>query len=86
VDAERIGQVVLQLGAGRRLATDSVDPAAGISGLVQCGDRVERGQPLMRLHARDPVTAGALLSDALASVSIDDAPRSRAPLVLETLT
>lgn len=86
VDAERIGQVVLQLGAGRRLATDAVDPAAGISGLVQCGDRVERGQPLMRLHARDHATAAALRPDAQASVSMDDAPRSRPPLVLETLT
>ena len=86
VDAERIGKVVMQLGAGRRLTTDPIDPAAGISALVQCGDHVERGQPLMRLHARNQAAAVVLLADALAAVEIDACPRPRPPLVLESLS
>lgn len=86
VDAEKIGRVVLQLGAGRCRASDAIDPAAGISGLVQSGGAVVRGQPLMRLHARRAALAESLRAEATAAVEIADAPRPPEPLILETLT
>ena len=85
VDAEIIGRVVLQLGAGRRRTEDVIDPAAGISALVQCGDRVARGQPLLRLHARDAATAESLRAEAATAVEIADQPRPRPSLILETI-
>ena len=86
VDAEKIGRVVLQLGAGRRRTEDVIDPAAGVSALVQCGETIARGQPLLRLHARDAATVESLRAEAAAAVEIADGPRPRPPLVLETLT
>jgi pyrimidine-nucleoside phosphorylase len=83
VDAERIGRVVLQIGAGRTRTDDAVDPAAGVSGLVQAGESVERGQPLMRLHARDAALCAGLAAEAAAAVRIGDAPAPRPPLVIE---
>jgi pyrimidine-nucleoside phosphorylase len=85
VDAERIGRVVLQLGAGRCRTSDAIDPAAGISGLVQSGEAVVRGQPLMRLHARRAAMAESLRAAATAAVEIADAPRPQPPLTLEIL-
>ena len=85
VDAEKIGRVVLQLGAGRCRTDDRIDPAAGISALVQCGERVVRGQPLLRLHTRDTATAASLRSEAAAAIEISVAPCARPLLILETL-
>ncbi|MCL2104830.1 MAG: thymidine phosphorylase [Kiritimatiellaeota bacterium] len=54
VDALAIGRLVLRLGGGRTKADGAIDYAAGIDRLVQAGDYVERGAPLMRLHAATP--------------------------------
>ena len=85
VDAEKIGRVVLQLGAGRRRTDDRIDPAAGVSGLVQCGEQVARSQPLLRLHACDRARIENLCAEAAAAVEISDTPRPRPPPILETL-
>ena len=86
VDAEKIGRVVLQLGAGRCRTDDTIDPAAGITGLVQCGDPVVRGQPLMRLQARQAAMIDRLRTAAAAAVELADRPTTRPPLVLEEVT
>ena len=53
VDAERIARAVSALGAGRSRADAAVDPAVGAADLVQVGERVEKGQILVTLHAND---------------------------------
>ena len=85
VDAEIIGRVVLQLGAGRRRSDDVIDPAAGVDRLVQCGDRVRRGDTLMRLQAATPDLIAAVRDAACGAVRLADAPVTRPPLILETL-
>lgn len=51
VDAEKVGRACLVLGAGRSQTTDTVDPGAGIGGLLKRGEHVVAGQPLGVLHA-----------------------------------
>ncbi|MGI6496286.1 MAG: thymidine phosphorylase [Kiritimatiellia bacterium] len=83
VDADAIGRVALQLGAGRTRASDSIDPAVGISGLVQQGDPVDAGAPLLVLHAATDSDARALAPAALAAVSLAGTPPGPRQLVLE---
>ncbi len=83
VDAEAIGRAVLQLGAGRRRSDDAIDPAAGVDRLVQCGDRVVRGAPLMRLHAAARERTDAVRDTALGAVTISPTPVPRPPLILD---
>jgi pyrimidine-nucleoside phosphorylase len=86
VDAEQIGRIVLRLGGGRTATTDRIDPAAGIDRLVQTGESVEKGQPLMRLLAKNAALAESLLSDATAAVRLTETPVTPSPLILETLS
>ncbi len=82
VDAECLGRACLVLGAGRSKTTDTVDPGAGISGLLKRGERVETGQPLGVLHASGEARldeAEALLKTAF---TIGTMP-GVAPLMLE---
>ncbi|HET6231819.1 MAG TPA: thymidine phosphorylase, partial [Longimicrobiaceae bacterium] len=56
-DARGIGDAALELGAGRKTKSDPVDPAVGIVLRARIGDRVEPGQPLADIHARDEASA-----------------------------
>ena len=51
VDAESIGRAVLVLGGGRQKTDDKIDYGVGTSGLAKIGDKVEKGQPLVVVHA-----------------------------------
>jgi pyrimidine-nucleoside phosphorylase len=50
LSAIRIGELSLDLGGGRRAKTDQIDPRVGVEVLARVGDRVEAGQPLLRIH------------------------------------
>jgi thymidine phosphorylase len=52
MDAGRIGQAALQLGAGRSRADDPVDCAVGFDQLAKTGQTIHAGQSLGRIHAR----------------------------------
>jgi pyrimidine-nucleoside phosphorylase len=52
MDAETIGRASLLLGGGRKTADDAIDFAVGFSGLKKIGERVEKGEPLLTIHAR----------------------------------
>ncbi len=51
VDAEAFGRAVLVLGGGRTRSEDKIDPAVGISALVQPGEKISKDQPLYLLHS-----------------------------------
>jgi pyrimidine-nucleoside phosphorylase len=53
MDAEAIGRASLFLGGGRKTADDAIDFAVGLSGIKKTGDRVETGEPLLLVHARN---------------------------------
>src|SRR6478672_9652266 len=56
MDAETIGRVSLLLGGGRETADATIDFAVGLSGIRKIGERVEKGEPLLTLHARSEQT------------------------------
>ena len=53
MDAETIGRVSLLLGGGRKTADDAIDFAVGLSGIKKIGERVEKDEPLLTIHARN---------------------------------
>ena len=78
-----VGRAALTLGAGRKKKTDKVDPAAGVELLAKPGDRVERGDPVARLHGdRGAEEAEELILEAL---EIGDEPPAPAPAILDSL-
>lgn len=82
VDAERIGQASLLLGAGRTQAHDAIDPGAGIGALVKVGTGVERGQPLAVLYAAQPARLESAREKAASAFEVADQLIPRPPLIL----
>jgi thymidine phosphorylase len=52
IDTRSLGLAVVELGGGRRRATDEVDPAVGLTALAGVGSPAGPGIPLCRVHAR----------------------------------
>lgn len=61
MDAESIGRASVLLGGGRRKASDTIDFAVGFSAIKKIGEKVERNEPLMMVHARDEASMEAIL-------------------------
>lgn len=67
-DTRALGMAVVALGGGRLRSDQEIDPAVGLSEIVELGAAVQAGQPLMRIHARtegDAATATQRLRDAV---------------------
>jgi len=77
-----IGLQMVQLGGGRRMASDTVDARVGMTGFVQIGQRVNAGDPLATVHAASPEAAQACAAALQALVCIgDQAPTPTSPLI-----
>ena len=66
LDALEIGRLCVELGAGRAKAGDAVDFAVGVECLRKEGDKVSRGEPVLRVHSRAAVDPAALAGRILA--------------------
>jgi thymidine phosphorylase len=70
MDTRAIGLAVVDLGGGRRVASDTVNPAVGLSDVLPLGTRVEAGDPLLRVHAADRESARRACESLSAAISV----------------
>lgn len=82
--ALEVGRAALALGAGREKKEDAVDHASGVEVLVKAGERIEEGQPVVRLYGtRNADRAGGLVREAL---GISGEPVEAPPAILGSLS
>jgi thymidine phosphorylase len=84
IDTERLGYVVINLGGGRRQLGDKLDLSVGFEMMVRLGDKVEHGQPLARIFARDDQVTH-VKRDMLAAITIGDDLIEPPPLIVERI-
>ena len=83
--AMAVGMAALRLGAGRARKEDSVDHAVGVVLERKRGDRVEAGDVLAHVHARDAAVAQQAAAEVLAAYSFGPAAPAARPIVLDVL-
>ena len=81
IDGEALGLAVVDLGGGRRVETDKIDPAVGLTDVISLGAQVTKGQPLATVHARDEASAEAAAQAVLAALTIGEAAPEAMPLI-----
>ena len=85
-DALAVGIAAWRLGAGRARKEDAVQAGAGIRLLVDLGDAVEAGQPLLELHTDTPDAVAGARAALDGGVVVGDGPApERPPLIGATL-
>jgi thymidine phosphorylase len=70
MDAEIIGRTLLLLGGGRQRADDAIDFSVGFSQIKKIGERVERGEPLLFIHARSEADAEVAATSLVPAIEI----------------
>ncbi len=81
-----IGLAVVELGGGRRKATDRVDARVGFTQFAQVGQEMQAGEPLAVVHAVDAASAERAMHALLASIDIGDAPLAPSPVLVSRIT
>jgi pyrimidine-nucleoside phosphorylase len=81
-----VGLAALHLGAGRMRKEDAIDHAVGVVCLAKRGDRVEAGEPLAEVHARDEETARRAVDEIAACYRLGEEEPKRRPIVLDVFT
>lgn len=85
IDARTFGLVSVEMGAGRRVKEDAIDPGVGIVLHAGVSDYVEPDAPLMTLHARSEKEAKAVAQTLLAACRWSQTPVTRPPVIHDVL-
>jgi pyrimidine-nucleoside phosphorylase len=86
VEPAAIGRAIVAMGGGRRTIADAVDPTVGFVITTKPGDRLERGEPVASIYARD---AAGLRTGVVAlerAITIDEGEAVPLPLVSHRVT
>ena len=85
MNTREVGMAVVQLGGGRKVATDSIDYSVGISDICKLGDKIDNDTPVAVIHANDEATweqAAAMLRKA---VMLSDSKPEENPCVYQRI-
>ena len=85
IDAEEVGLVSVALGAGRQRKGEPIDPAVGVVLGPKVGARVEEGERLFTVHARDERDAAVASERLLAAYTWADEPVASPPLIYDVI-
>ena len=80
VNACKIGETAVLLGAGRAQKSDLIDPGVGITVHVKVGQHIERGQTLFTVHANKVELAAQAREALLEAFIISEQPVEPLPL------
>ncbi len=78
-----IGLAVVELGGGRRKASDIIDPRVGFTQFAQVGQQVQAGEPLAVVHAANAAAAEQAQRTLQALIQIGDTPIAATPVMVQ---
>jgi thymidine phosphorylase len=85
MQTREIGLLVVELGGGRRKASDSIDYRVGITEMRALGTRMEAGDVLAVIHAANADSADAACERLTQLIQITDAAPAPTPVVIEVI-
>ncbi len=81
IDVTSLGLALVEVGAGRKTKADKVDSLVGFEHLAATGDRVESGQPLLKIFYRDSKRLKACLKILESTFQLSSETQSKSPLI-----
>lgn len=80
-----VGVAVMALGGGRRVESDPIDHAVGLSAIAPVGAEVGPDRPLAVVHARDEAAWEQAAAAVRAALTVGRGPVAEVPVVTEVL-
>src|SRR5207245_2757831 len=85
MDTEALGRILVELGGGRKRASDTIDPGVGMIFHRKLGARVLAGDPLVTVHYSNPSAITSLEERFHAAVEISGVRKPVPKLILEQI-
>lgn len=85
MDAFEIGTASVELGAGRKIKEDDVDPQAGIVLKKKVGDKIRKGETILVGYTNKPNTIGSVTTQLDGAVTISDTKPEKEYLVTKVI-
>ncbi|MBL4680009.1 MAG: thymidine phosphorylase [Pseudomonadales bacterium] len=91
IDVRSVGNTIIELGGGRRVATDTIDFSVGLSEIRGLGDKVDPQTPIAMVHARNQTEADIAIKRVQTAFSLTDsllteqAPKQKS-VIIEKIT
>ncbi len=86
MNTAELGLCAQRMGAGRIRKGDTIDPAVGFVLHKRIGERIEKGEALVTLHARDESSSQAAGEMLLGNIAIGPEPVGPEPLIHAVVT
>lgn len=74
IDTRALGMAVVEMGGGRRRASDTINYSVGLDELTALGERVDAHRPLATIHAQDEASWQAAARAVNAAITLSDTP------------
>ncbi len=85
IDAFTIGEVVHNLGAGRKTILDEVDHSVGIVLYKKYGDKVIKNEPLLEIHSKNKEDAQLFKNKLLKAIKLENDKPPKLKLIREII-
>ncbi|MBY5934169.1 thymidine phosphorylase [Tateyamaria omphalii] len=85
INGEALGLAVVDLGGGRKVESDVINPAVGMSDVVRLGAKVSKGQPLCVIHAARFADADRAEAAVRAAIRVGAQPPTLPELIAERI-
>jgi len=86
LNGTELGFSVVELGGGRQLPEDVIDPSVGLSDLLPLGAKLNKGDALLKIHASNEADARTAAKRIMATISIADEPPADTAIVVERIS
>ncbi|APV52479.1 thymidine phosphorylase [Betaproteobacteria bacterium GR16-43] len=86
IATRELGLAVIELGGGRRVSTDTVDPRVGFTDVAALGARVNAGDVLATVHAASDADAEAALARLTRIIQVGDTQPSDRPILISRVS
>ncbi len=85
MDAQAIGMVVVDLGGGRKAASDSIDHSVGLEFERFIGDHLQKGEDIVKIYANSETVARSALEQLQEVIVVSPQKKSAPKLVRERI-
>ena len=85
MDARELGMTVVNMGGGRRVSTDSIDYAVGLTEMISIGDKVDTQTQIAMVHAQTEEQFAATEKTILSAIHCGEEQTYNEPQVYESI-
>ncbi len=85
IDGEKLGLAVANLGAGRKVEHDAINPSVGLENIIKLSAPIDQGSVMARVHAADEDAADRAQLAVQEAIAIGPTVAPQTPLIFKTI-